>query len=108
MTMVGSKPAPCRQRAIIDVVVVLPWVPAMATPYFMRISSPSISARGMTGIFCSSAARISGLSSRMAVLRTTTSAPAMCAGSCLREMRPPSPRRREVAALSFASLPVTA
>ncbi len=32
------------------VVVVLPWVPAMAMPYFMRISSASISARGITGI----------------------------------------------------------
>src|SRR5881397_2876997 len=29
-----------------DVVVVLPWVPATAMPYFRRISSASISARG--------------------------------------------------------------
>ena len=33
-----------------DVVVVLPCVPAMAMPYFRRISSASISARGMTGM----------------------------------------------------------
>ena len=29
--------------------MVLPWLPATATPYFSRISSASISARGMTG-----------------------------------------------------------
>jgi hypothetical protein len=33
-----------------EVVVVLPWEPAIATPYFTRISSASISARGMTGM----------------------------------------------------------
>ena len=36
--------------AVIEVVVVLPWLPATAMPYFMRISSASISARGITGI----------------------------------------------------------
>ena len=33
-----------------EVVVVLPWLPATATPYLSRISSASISARGMTGM----------------------------------------------------------
>ena len=39
ITIVGSKPAVLNTAAIIDVVVVLPWLPATATPYFMRISS---------------------------------------------------------------------
>ena len=34
-----------------DVVDVFPCVPAMAMPYFILMSSASISARGMTGIF---------------------------------------------------------
>ena len=33
------------------VVVVLPWVPATAMPYLRRISSASISARGIVGIW---------------------------------------------------------
>ena len=44
-----------------DVVVVLPWAPATAMPYFMRISSLSISARGITGICRARAASTSGL-----------------------------------------------
>ena len=56
------------------VVVVLPWVPATAMPYFMRISSASISARGMTGIIRRPASATSGLPARMAVEVTTTSA----------------------------------
>ena len=39
-----APPPPC------EVVVVLPWVPAMAMPYLSRISSASISARAMTGM----------------------------------------------------------
>ena len=38
-----------------DVVVVLPCAPATAIPYFMRISSASISARGITGMLASRA-----------------------------------------------------
>ena len=49
-TKVGSRPAEAKMAAIIEVVVVLPWAPATAMPYFRRISSASISARGMTGI----------------------------------------------------------
>ncbi len=42
---------PCAKMvATMQVVVVLPCVPATAMPYFMRISSASISARGITGI----------------------------------------------------------
>ena len=60
--------------AIIVVVVVLPWLPATATPSLTRISSPSISARGMTGMSRARAAAISGLSGRTALETTTTSA----------------------------------
>ena len=45
------EPGRARARcATIEVVVVLPCEPAMAMPYFRRISSASISARGMTGM----------------------------------------------------------
>ena len=50
--------------AIIEVVVVLPCAPATAMPYFRRINSASISARGMTGIFRRAASASSGLSRR--------------------------------------------
>ena len=60
--------------AIIVVVVVLPWLPATATPSLTRISSPSISARGMTGMSRARAAATSGLSARTALDTTTTSA----------------------------------
>ena len=63
------------------VVVVLPCVPAIATPCLRRISSASISARGTTGMRCSRAAITSGLSERTAVDVTTASAPVMFAPS---------------------------
>ena len=59
------------------VVVVLPWEPAMAMPYFMRISSASISPRGITGILAAWAAITSGLSPFTAVEITTTWASSM-------------------------------
>ena len=49
ITMVGSRPPRARTVATIEVVVVFPCVPATATPYFIRISSASISARWITG-----------------------------------------------------------
>ena len=49
-TTVGSSPPRSSTSATIEVVVVLPWLPATATPYLSRISSASISARGMTGM----------------------------------------------------------
>ena len=48
-TTVGSKPPAPSTAATIEVVVVLPWVPAIAMPYLRRISSASISARPITG-----------------------------------------------------------
>ena len=50
MTTVGSSAAARSTVATSDVVVVLPCEPAMAMPYFTRISSASISARGITGM----------------------------------------------------------
>ena len=72
ITMVGSNPAVLNTVAIIDVVVVLPWLPATATPNFMRISSASISARGITGIWRRRASSTSGLEYLTAVEITTT------------------------------------
>ncbi len=46
---VGSSPPASSSAATIEVVVVLPWVPAMATQERSRISSASISARRTTG-----------------------------------------------------------
>ncbi|MCY1536116.1 hypothetical protein D9M68_715590 [compost metagenome] len=61
--------------------VVLPCVPAMATPFFMRMSSASITARGTTGTSLACAATTSGLSSFTAVDVTMASAPSMFAAS---------------------------
>ncbi len=63
MMAVGSFPAMARMVASMEVVVVLPCVPAMAMENFMRMSSASISALGMTGSAESLAATHSGLSS---------------------------------------------
>ena len=80
-TTVGSSPPAASTAATIEVVVVLPCMPAMAMPYFRRISSASISARWITGMCCSCAATTSGLSRVMAELMITTSAPAMFSGT---------------------------
>ncbi len=50
MTTVGSSCPHVRIEATMEVVVVFPWAPAMATPYLSRISSANISALGITGI----------------------------------------------------------
>jgi hypothetical protein len=71
---VGSIPPASSRQATIEVVVVLPWVPATATVRLRRISSASISARRTTGMRCSSAAATSGLSRFTAVEITTTAA----------------------------------
>jgi hypothetical protein len=65
-------PAPST-AAIIEVVVVLPCIPATAMPYFSRINSASISARWITGIFLARASSTSGLLAGTAELVTTTS-----------------------------------
>src|SRR6266481_2534840 len=50
ITKVGSSPPSASTLATRLVVVVLPCVPAMATPCFRRISSASMRARGTTGM----------------------------------------------------------
>ena len=87
--------------------MVLPWLPATATPYLSRISSASISARGMTGTPRRRASATSALSLRTAVEVTTTCAPPACSGACPSKTRAPSEARRSVVAVRFRSEPDT-
>ena len=107
MTKVGSRSAAASTLATRLVVVVLPWVPAIAMPLRMRISSASITARGTTGISRAWAATTSGLSALTAVEVTMASAPSMKAASCPLQTFAPSAARRRVAAFSPRSLPET-
>ncbi len=106
-TTVGSRPPLSRTRATIDVVVVLPWLPATATPYLRRISSASISARGITGIPARRASTTSGLSGRTAVEVTTTCAPATWAAAWPSANLAPCATRRSVTDERFRSEPET-
>ncbi|MNV60352.1 hypothetical protein D3C71_1528120 [compost metagenome] len=105
MTKVGSSPASASTLVTRLVVVVLPWVPAMAMPCLRRISSASMSARGTTGIFLSRAASTSGLSAVTAVEVTTASAPSIWAAAWPRQVLMPRPARRRKVALSARSEP---
>ena len=80
-TTVGSRPPPASTAAIMEVVVVLPCMPATAMPYFSRINSASISARWITGHLLARASTTSGLGSLTAELTTTTAAPSDVCGS---------------------------
>ena len=107
-TTVGSSPPLSRISATIDVVVVLPWLPATATPYLRRISSASISARGITGMPSRRASTTSGLSGRTAVEITTTCAPSTWAAACPSKMRAPWAVSRSVTASASGRSPETA
>jgi hypothetical protein len=107
MTKVGSRPPSASTLATRLVVVVLPCVPAIATPCFRRISSASISARGTTGTRRCRAAMTSGLSARTALDTTTASAPSMFCAACASATRAPSSFSRRVAAFSARSEPLT-
>ena len=107
MTMVGSNPPSASNQASMEVVVVLPCEPATRMPCFMRISSASISARGMTGMPFSRAALTSGLLGATALETTTTSASPRLAASWPRYTRPPSFSRRRVDSERTRSEPVT-
>ena len=107
MTTVGSRPACARITAIIVVVVVLPWLPATATPSLTRMSSPSISARGITGMSRARAAASSGLSALTALDTTTTSAAATFSARWPTVTRAPRVARRRVTSLSRTSEPET-
>ena len=65
-TTVGSSPPAANTAATIEVVVVLPCMPAMAMPYFSLINSASISARWITGMCSLCASVTSALSAAMA------------------------------------------
>ncbi len=107
ITKVGSRPPSASTLAVSEVVVVLPWVPATATPRLKRISSASISARGTTGMRCARASSSSGLSSRMALETTTQSASSTLAEAWPLYRVMPSEARRRVVALSALSEPLT-
>ena len=76
--------------------MVLPWAPATAMLYFMRMSSASISARWMTGTKRSVASSTSGLSGLTAEEITTTStSPTFSSGGRKRSgAEPVQPLRR--------------
>ena len=107
MTKVGSSPPSASTLATRLVVVVLPCVPAIATPCFRRISSASISARGTTGMRCSRAAITSGLSACTAEDTTTASAPLICSFECFVFTVTPRVVRRRVTEFSARSEPLT-
>ena len=107
ITAVGSRPARSSTSAIIDVVVVLPCAPATAIANRRRISSASISARGMTGMFRRTASTTSGFLALTAEVTTTTSAPPTCSAACPMATRTPSPASRSVTCDRRWSDPVT-
>ena len=98
-----------RTRLTIDVVVVFPCVPAMPMPYFRRMTSASISARRMTGMFRLRASSTSGLSLPTAeeYTRASTSG-ARFAALCPIITLIPSDWSRSVLSLAARSEPVTA
>ncbi len=82
-----------------EVVVVLPWLPATAMPYFRRISSASSSPRGITGICRRRASCTSGFCSSTAELTTSARAPAtLDGGVAFVDRAPPAPASRSVVA----------
>ena len=106
-TTVGSSPPRSSTSATIEVVVVLPWLPAIATPYLSRISSASISARGITGTPRRRASLTSGFDGRTAVEVTTTWAPPTFAAAWPSKTVAPSASRWSVTGESFRSEPET-
>ena len=104
---VGSSPPASSSAATIEVVVVLPCVPAIATQLFSRISSASISARRTTASRRARAAISSGLSRLMAEETTTTSAPSRFSALWPIATLTPFSRSRLTLALSATSEPVT-
>ena len=100
-------PPASSSAATIEVVVVLPWVPATATFDFSRISSASISARRTTGRFLARAASSSGLPGLIAEEITTTCAPARFSAFWPMKTFAPLPFSRSVIGLALASEPCT-
>src|SRR6185503_19123125 len=108
ITAVGSTPARSSTTAIIDVVVVLPCEPATAIENRSRISSASISARGMTGMPRRVASTTSGFEGRTADDTTTTCASPMFSALCPSCTRTPNfSASRFATADRFTSDPLT-
>ena len=107
ITMVGSRPPLLRTFAIMAVVEVFPWAPDTAIAYLIRISSASISALGIIGIFNSSAAATSAFPLDIAVDVTITSAFPICSFLCPLYICAPSFTSLSVIGPSFKSEPDT-
>ncbi len=106
-TRVGSSPARWSTIPIMEVVVVLPWVPDTAMPYLRRISSANISVRGITGIARRLASCSSGLSIGTAAEKTATSAPRTFSALWAKTTLTPMALRRSVTSEDFRSDPLT-
>ena len=81
MSWVGSSPPASNAVAMSEVVVVLPWAPAIATVRWPRASAPIACCRFQIGTPDRAAAATSRLSSRIALETTTTSGEPRSAGS---------------------------
>ena len=103
----GSTPQCCRATVSIDVVVVLPCVPATATPRLPAMTAASASARLSSRIPLSRAAARSTLASGMAVETMRVSMPATRAASCPTRASTPTARRAWSRRESLASDPDT-
>ena len=89
-----------------EVVVVFPWLPATAIPYFSRINSASSSPRGITGMPSRRASCTSGFCSSTAELTTSARAPPTFAASCPSKTVAPIAASRSVIGESFRSEPL--
>lgn len=108
MAYEGARLSEERATASIDVVVVLPWVPATAMARRPFIREARASERWTTGMASSFARSSSGLSARMALETTTQDASsARCGAACPMCTVAPSARRDSAVADSLASLPAT-
>ncbi|CAM5500941.1 hypothetical protein SFUMM280S_10462 [Streptomyces fumanus] len=108
MAYEGSRPSSARETASIEVVVVLPWVPATASGRRPSIRAARASERWTTGTPSSAARASSGLSARIAEETTTQLASsARCSAACPMCTVAPSARSASAVAESFASLPAT-
>ena len=103
----GASPADASIMASIDVVVVLPCVPATASVSARAQIDASMPARRSTGMPRRAASASSTLSDGTAVDAVTASTPRTSAGSCPTWTSTPTPRRRSRTALSRVSLPDT-
>src|SRR4051795_7701635 len=103
----GSAPQACTATVSIEVVEVLPCVPATATLRRPAMTAASATARGSTRRPRSRAAASSGLSARIAVETTTVSTSPRWAASWPTATRAPSARSASSVGVSRRSLPET-